>query len=189
MKVPVRNELVQIFLAIGPREPFGERDRALIVLVANTGLRVSEVAGLDVAHVVQLGQVRDALEVPRAWAKGSHSRTVPLNASARKAVGVILRFNQARGFATGPDSPLLQDRFHRRLPVRSIQRMLQKYRERAEVFGVTPHKLRHYFATRALHKRGASVRSVQVLLGHKHVETTELYTHVNPEDLRQAVGA
>ena len=188
MKVPTRKDLVQIFESIDPREPFGERDRAMIVLDSNTGLRVSELVGLDVCHVTQFGQVRESIEIPRQWAKGSHSRTVPLNAAARKAILVILRFNQSRGFSTAPDAPLLQDRWHRRLPVRSVQRMMQKYRERVEVFGVTPHKLRHYCASRALN-RGANLRSVQHLLGHLKVTSTEIYTHINPDDLRRAVGA
>jgi len=188
MIVPNRNELVRIFEEISPSEPFGARDRAMIVLLANTALRVSELAGLDVHHLVEFGEVRDHVDVPREWAKGSHSRRVPLNTGARKAVAAILCFNDARGFSTAPDAPLLQDRWHRRLPVRSIQRMLQKYRERAQVSdGVTPHALRHYGADRALH-RGANVRHLQTWLGHKRLETVQVYTRTHPEDLRQTVG-
>jgi len=187
MKVPTRDELVKIFESISPQEPFGIRNRAIIVLDANTALRVSELAGLNVRHVTELGNVRDLVDVPRQWAKGNHSRMVPLNLAARKAVAAILRFNEVRGFSTALEAPLLQDRWHRRLPVRSIQRMFQKYRERAEVCEVTPHKLRHYCADRALH-RGANYRSLQVLLGHQRIETVEIYTHVSPEDLRQTVG-
>ena len=187
MKIPNRKELVQVFLSIKTTEPFGLRDRALIVLDANAGLRVSELSGLNVRDVAQLGQVRDAVDVSREWAKGAHSRNVPLNLAARKAILAILRFNESRGFSTAPEAPLLQDRYHRRLPVRSIQRMLQKYRERAGVAEVTLHKLRHFFASRTLH-RGANIRSLQHLLGHANVTTTEIYTHVNPEDLRRAVG-
>jgi len=63
MKVPERKELVQIFEAIGPREPFGSRDRGIVILFANTALRVSELSGLDVRHITQLEAVRDMLDV------------------------------------------------------------------------------------------------------------------------------
>lgn len=189
MKVPTRKELVSILESISPREPFGLRDRAVIVLFANTGLRVSELAGLDVRHVVAGGQIRDSLDVPREWAKYRHSRTVPLNPAARKAIAIILRFNLARGFSTAPGAPLVQDRWHRRVPVRSLQRMMQIYRERAEASDqITPHALRHYCADRAL-RRCRKPRAVQALLGHRRLETIEVYTQATLEDLRETVGA
>jgi len=189
MIVPSREELIQIFQAIGLNEPFGARDRAVIVLFANTGLRVSELSGLDVHHVVGADQVvREQLDVCRQWAKGGHVRRIPLNAAARKAIRQLLAFNEARGFSTERGAPLVQDRFHRRIPVRSIQRMLQKYRERAQASDrITPHTLRHYTADRAVH-RGANPRFVQVLLGHKRLETVQVYTRATAADLRQAVG-
>ena len=189
MKIPSRGELVRIFSVIDPRSPFGMRDRAVIVLGANTGLRVSELAGLNVNTMTTSEGVRDSFDVPRQWSKGQHTRNIPLNASAQKAVLQLLRFNQARGFSTEPTAPLIQDRWHRRVPVRSLQRMLQKYREIAEVSDqVTPHKLRHYCADRSLRRCG-NPRAVQVLLGHKRLATVEVYTRATPEDVRKAVGA
>ena len=188
MKIPTRDELVAMLEGISPREPFGQRDRAVIVLLANTGLRVSELAGLDVVDVVGNGQIRDEVDILRRWSKGRHSRIVPLNAAARKAIAVILRFNLARGFSVNANSPLVQDRWHRRVPVRSLQRMMQKYRERVQASRLlTPHSLRHYFADRALH-RGAKQRAISVALGHKRLETLEVYTRATREDLREVVG-
>ena len=113
---------------------------------------------------------------------------VPLNAAARKAIAVILRFNVARRFSVDLDAPLVQDRWHRRVPVRSLQRMLQKYRERAQASRLlTPHALRHYFADRALH-RGAKQRAIAVALGHRRLETLEIYTRATREDRRDVVG-
>ncbi len=170
MKIPAREELLKIFAVINPRSPFGIRDQAIIILAANTGLRVSEMAGLNVLTVHTSEGVRESFDVPREWAKGRHSRNIPLNPSAKKAIIHLLRFNQERGFSTEPNAPLIQDRWHRRIPVRSIQRMLQCYREMAEVSDqVTPHKLRHYAADWALRRCGN--------------------TRATPEDVRKAVGA
>ena len=188
MKVPTTQELQSILAAVPTRSPFGPRDRAVMVLLANTGLRVGELAGLDVRHVLFGNQLRDALTVPKTCAKGAVSRTIPLNANAQKAVRALLAFNQSRGFAINPTSPLVQDRFHRRVPVRSVQRMIQKYREIAGVCAVTPHTYRHFFATQALHG-GTSTRTVQVLLGHWRLETVEIYTHHQIDHLKAGVRA
>ena len=100
MIVPSRQELVRIFEGISPSEPFGTRDRAIIVLFANTALRVSELARLYVHHLVEFGEVRYHVDVPRELAKGSSSRRVALNPCARHAVVAILRFNDERGRST-----------------------------------------------------------------------------------------
>jgi site-specific recombinase XerC len=189
MKIPTRTELIKIFGVIDPRSAFGKRDQAIIIFAANTGLRVSELCGLNVYTVLTSEGVRPSFSVPRAWAKGKHSREIPINASAAKAVLQLLRFNQARGFSIEPTAPLIQDRFHRRMPARSVQRMLQTYREKAEVSDqVTPHKLRHYCADWALRRCG-NHRAVQNLLGHRRLASVEVYTRATPEDVRKAVGA
>ena len=189
MKIPAREELIKIFGVIDPRSAWGKRDQAIIVFGANTGVRVSELVGLNVYTVMTSEGVRDAFDVPREWAKGKHVRQIPLNLSAQKSVLQLLRFNQARGFSTEPTAPLIQDRFHRRMPARSVQRMLQRYREMAEASDLlTPHALRHYFADRALRRCG-NPRAVQTALGHRRLATVEVYTRATPEDVRKAVGA
>jgi len=189
MKVPTPNELKLLIAAIPARAPFGTRDRAIMVLLAHTGLRVSELAGLDVRHVAWDGVLREFLEVPKAWAKGGHSRCLPMNENMQRAIRFLVAFNRARGFSTDNDAPLIQDRFHRRIPVRSIQRMIQKYRELAGVSDlITPHKFRHFFATNTLQKTN-NPRIVQILLGHWRLETVEVYTHYNREQLKAAMNA
>ena len=189
MKIPAREELIKIFGVIDPRSAFGKRDQAIIVFAANTGVRVSELCGLNVYTVMTSEGVRDAFDVPREWAKGKHVRQIPLTLSAQKAVLQLIRFNQARGFSTEPTAPLIQDRFHRRIPARSVQRMIQRYREMAEASDLlTPHALRHYFADRALRRCG-NPRAVQTALGHRRLSTVEVYTRATPEDVRKAVGA
>ena len=189
MKVPTVNELKLMISVVPARAPFGVRDRAIMVLLANLGLRVSELAGLDVRHVAWDGVLREFMEVPKQWAKGGHSRSLPLNENAQRAIRALVAFNRSRGFSTDNDAPLIQDRHHRRIPVREIQRMIQKYRELAGVSEqITPHKYRHFFACQTLQKTN-NPRITQVLLGHWRLETVEIYTHYNQEQLKAAVGA
>ena len=121
----------QMLAATRPRSPFGIRDHALIRLFAQTGLRVSEMVGLDVGHVFHAGAARHQLDLPAAACKGHRSRVIPLNDSARQAIQDLVDFLVLRGFQTQPDSPLLQDRRHRRLPAREVQRLVQTHRQAA----------------------------------------------------------
>ena len=84
MKVPTIGEFQQLLAVIPLTAPFGRRARAIIVLLVNTGLRIGELCGLDVRHVMWQGVVRPFLEVPKAWAKGSHARSVPLRSLWRR---------------------------------------------------------------------------------------------------------
>lgn len=124
-------ETRQLLAAIQPGHPFAQRDRALVVFALHTGLRVSELSGLLVDHVAQGNQVRDTLYLTADLGKGGRARLVPLNETAQKCVRVLLRFNAARGFSTAPDQPLFQNRFHRRLSVRDMQRLVKGLRETA----------------------------------------------------------
>jgi len=93
-----------------------------------------------------------------------------------------------RGFQTQPHSPLLQDRRHRRLPVREVQRLAQSYRQVAGLdLRVTPHSFRHGWASQLA--RRTSLRVVQQLLGHRFLGSTEVYLHNQPEDMVQAVAS
>lgn len=172
--------------AINLASAFGRRDHALIRLAAQTGLRVSELVGLDVGLVWSNGSAREWLDLPYQIAKGSRSRIIPLSPQARRAVEELVGFLQLRGFQSTPTSPLLQDRRHHRLPVREVQRMVQVARERAGLdIRATPHTLRHGFASEAARKVG--LHNVQELLGHKKITSTQIYLHTRPEDLVAAV--
>ena len=177
----------QMLAATRPRSPFGIRDHALIRLFAQTGLRVSEMVGLDVGHVFHAGAARHQLDLPAAACKGHRSRVIPLNDSARQAIHDLVDFLVMRGFQTQPDSPLLQDRRHRRLPVREVQRLVQAHRQAAGLdIRATPHSFRHGFATQLASK--VSLRIVQQLLGHRFLASTETYLHSQPNQLAQAVA-
>lgn len=97
----------QMLAATRPSSPFGLRDHALIRLFAQTGLRVSEMVGLDVGHVFHAGAARHQLDLPAAACKGHRSRVIPLNDSARQAIHDLVDFLVMRGFQAQPDSPLL----------------------------------------------------------------------------------
>lgn len=185
MIVPTPEEARALLAAIDPRDPFAGRDRGLLVLAGHTGLRVSEPVGLDVADVALRGTPRDAIHVV---GKGSHGRTIPLNAAARQAVRDILGFNARRGFSTAPGAPLLVGRGHGRVSVRLVQRLVVTLRERAGLdVPVTPHSLRHRFATTICQTTG-NLRVVQKLLGHRRLTTVEVYTHPTRADLENAVA-
>jgi len=178
----------QMLACIRPRSPFGARDHALIRLFSQTGLRVSEMVGLDVGHVFYAGAARHQLDLPAAACKGHRSRVVPLNDSARQAIHDLVDFLVMRGFQVQPDSPLLQDRLHRRLPVREVQRLVQTHRQAAGLdIRATPHSFRHGFATQLASK--VSLRIVQQLLGYRFLASTETYLHNQPDQLTQAVTA
>jgi integrase/recombinase XerC len=153
--------------------PAPERDRALLELLYASGLRVSELAGLD------LDDVDLAQRTVRVLGKGAKERFVPFGAPAAAALDGYL---EGRGHGAGP---LFLGRRGRRLGVRSI---FDVVRRRARAAGitrrVTPHTLRHTFATHLL-DRGADLRMIQELLGHSRLSTTQRYTHVTASRLMQ----
>jgi integrase/recombinase XerC len=149
----------------------GARDRAILELLYATGLRVSELAGLDLDHVD-----RDERTV-RVLGKGGKERIVPFGAKAAAALDAHLA---VRGPTPGP---LFRGRGGRRLGVRGV---FEVVRRRARASGITrrvsPHTLRHTFATHLL-DAGADLRMIQELLGHSRLSTTQRYTHVGSEQL------
>lgn len=187
MRILDEEQVAQLLAVIPLRSPFGSRDHAMIRLALFTGLRVSELVGLDVGLVADGdGHPRLYLDLPAGLAKCRRSRQINLSDEARQAIADLLAFLVARGFSVAPDQPLLQNRHHQRLPVRTVQGLVQRYREMADLaIRATPHALRHSFASESA--RRAPIRAVQLLLGHRSLETTQIYLHTQPEDLWAAV--
>ena len=168
--------------------PLGRRDRAILELFYASGLRVSELAGLDIDHV------NLSARMVRVLGKGGKERIVPFNTSAAKALRVYFsdREQLVRGVGTGrgvrlqPDprrDPLFVNYRGRRLTVRSIAQLVGRYVAASSArMGISPHALRHSFATHLL-QRGADLRAIQELLGHARLSTTQRYTHVNAAQL------
>jgi integrase/recombinase XerC len=159
----------------------GLRDRAILETLYSAGLRVSELVGLNV------GDADLPQGVLRVRGKGRKERLAPLGSYAVNAIAAWLaaRTLPARG-PQGREAPVFTNRFGARLTTRSVGRLLEKY---LRITGLdrrtSPHTLRHSFATHLL-DRGADVRSVQELLGHKSLVTTQIYTHVSTANLRAA---
>jgi integrase/recombinase XerC len=160
-------------------EVMGLRDRAILETTYSAGLRVSEVVGLND------GDLDFAGGVIRVRGKGRRERIAPLGSYATMALQKWLGRRQlAPDAPQGRAAPVFTNRFGSRLTTRSVGRMLEKH---LAVAGLdqrtTPHTLRHSFATHLL-DRGADIRSVQELLGHKSLVTTQIYTHVSTANLR-----
>lgn len=153
-----------------PRTPEGLRDRAILELLYGCGLRVSELVGLDV------GDVDLEAELVRVLGKGDRERVVPLGSYAVRALQAYLQL--ARPRLAGRSQALFVARSGGRLSRQWVWKLLRRYAHKAGIArAVTPHVLRHSFATHLL-EGGADLRSVQELLGHASVSTTQVYTHV-----------
>ncbi|PYI85549.1 MAG: integrase [Verrucomicrobia bacterium] len=150
------------------------RDVAIMELFYSSGLRLSELAALDVADVDLY------TESVRVMGKGRKERECPVGLPALEAIS---RYRAAANVHAGP---LFINKGRRRMSVRSIWLVLKRYVQHTSIpISISPHKLRHSFATHML-DRGADLRSVQTLLGHASLSTTQIYTHVTVERLKKA---
>lgn len=172
----------------------GLRDRAILETLYSGGIRVSELVGLDVDDV---DFIAEALKVR---GKGKKERIVPIG---RPAVSALKGYLDACGSKNIDTSTakcrsvstlskpvervdaVFSNRFGKRLTTRTVQRVIIKYTRGADLQGhISPHSLRHTFATHMLDS-GADLRSVQELLGHESISTTQVYTHITPERLKK----
>jgi integrase/recombinase XerC len=160
--------------------PQALRDRAVLELLYASGLRVSEVVGLEVAGV-DLDE-----RTVRVWGKGSRERVVMMGGPAARAVERYLRDGRPR-LVRGKQTALLLNRDGGRLSQRAVQLLVRRYALAAGLDrSVHPHLLRHTFATHLL-DGGADLRVVQTLLGHSNVNTTQIYTHVSEAAKRRSI--
>lgn len=175
------DEAAELVEAPDPATRLGRRDRALLELIYGSGLRVSEAVGLDVAD----------LDLTEGWVsvlgKGSKERRVPVGAKAREALATWLgeraggewRGGEALGGGNVDARALFVNFRGTRLSARSVARILTKHLLRiASSKGLSPHGLRHSFATHLL-ANGADLRTIQEMLGHAQLSTTQRYTHVD----------
>jgi integrase/recombinase XerD len=184
-EVLTEEEVVRIIEAPSGEGPEEVRDRALLELMYATGLRVSEVCGL------QLSRLHLAERMVLVEGKGRRERLVPIASKAAEWLEFYLDtsrqflLSRAAGLAPGVRNLVFVSRRGRGLTRQAVWKLLRKYAQRADVHEpVHPHTLRHCFATHLL-QRGADLRVVQVLLGHADIGTTEIYTHLSREDLRR----
>jgi integrase/recombinase XerD len=170
------------------RTTHGLRDRAMIEMLYSTGLRVSELTGLRVSDLdARMGCLR-------CIGKGDKERLVPVGRQALAAVQRYLdearpAFLRSRRGNAPAEARLFLNRFGGALSRIAVWKILSEYGRRAGIRAhLSPHKLRHSFATHLL-ERGADLRSVQMMLGHADISTTQIYTHVMEERLKQVYRA
>jgi integrase/recombinase XerC len=185
------DEMTRLLEAPDADTPAGRRDRAILELFYASGLRLSELVDLD------LGDVNMSGRMVRVRGKGGKERIVPFNSATAEALramtgdhvpmaGIDVVTSRARRTAsphTRRRYPLFRNLRGGRLTTRSVDRIVRKYvRDAAIAQGISPHALRHTFATHLL-QAGADLRTIQELLGHARLSTTQVYTHVSMEKL------
>ena len=159
----------------------GARDRAIMETLYSTGIRVSELVALNMDDVDFLG------EVVHIRGKGKKERIAPIGSSALQVIQYYMEFRNKRAQSNSNfDSKVLFVNKHgRRLSTRSVRRKMDKYLKMAGLDpAISPHTLRHSFATHMLNN-GADLRSVQELLGHQSLSTTQVYTHLTTGKLKE----
>lgn len=151
----------------------GHRDGAILELFYSTGIRLAELVALDVSDIDPF------TETLRVMGKGSKQRVCPIGVPAMRAL------QQYRSRAQVEEGALFLSKLRRRITGRAVSDILRKYLEASDIgLSISPHKLRHSFATHML-DHGADLRTVQTLLGHASLSTTQIYTHVSVERMKK----
>ncbi|CAN5862323.1 tyrosine recombinase XerC [soil metagenome] len=186
-------EMTELLEVPDASTPLGRRDRAILELFYASGLRLSELVGLNI------DDVNLSSRIVRVLGKGRKERVVPFNRTTEAAIRAWLQDWEAvsrAGEAVRPATrlvikrkkadPLFLNYQGGRLSTRSVDRLIRKCMEQCSTrFGISAHALRHSFATHLL-QRGADLRAIQELLGHSRLSTTQRYTHVNTTQLMDA---
>jgi integrase/recombinase XerC len=159
----------------------GARDRAILETLYSTGIRVSELVALNMDDIDFLG------EVVHIRGKGKKERIAPIGTSALQVIQHYMEFRskRAQNNSNFDSKVLFVNKHGRRLSTRSVRRKMDKYLKMAGLDpSISPHTLRHSFATHMLNN-GADLRSVQELLGHQSLSTTQIYTHLTTKKLKE----
>lgn len=176
----VVDDMFRLLEAIKPEGVLGLRNRAILETFYSTGVRVSELAGLD------MDRLDTDNGIMRVYGKGAKERLVPIGGKAMAAIQAYREALAAEHGVSPGDGPLFLNKDLGRLSTRSMARVVDRF---ARVSGlnvpVSPHAMRHSFATHLL-DAGADLRAVQELLGHRNISTTQRYTHVSIDHLMAA---
>lgn len=178
------NESKYLLDAAKTRDKNSERDFCILTLFLNCGLRLSELCSINISHIKG-----DTLSIV---GKGNKERTVYLNKASLKAINNYMPIRNEISFRVSKEDKdaLFISGKYRRINKRTVERIVKKYVGLAglDKDKYTPHKLRHTSAT-LMHKYGkVDVRTLQQILGHENVSTTQIYTHVDDESLRKAIN-
>lgn len=177
-QILTEEEVVALIEAPSLDKPPGYRDRAMLEVLYASGLRVSELVGLNVGDIDDLGFLR-------CLGKGSKERIVPLGRHALEATVDYLHYARPRLACNPKERALFLNSRGKRLTRQGFWKILNKWARKAGLKKkVSPHILRHSFATHLL-RRGADLRAVQEMLGHADISTTQIYTHLDRGHLRE----
>ena len=172
------DDVARLLDAPDPTTPAGVRNAAMLELLYAAGLRVSELVLLGVADVNL-----EACFI-RVFGKGSKERVVPIGQTAKKRIDAYITSARPALLKSRPNRHLFVTRMGKPMTRQGFWKILKQVARQAGIASeVTPHTLRHSFATHLL-EGGADLRSVQVMLGHADISTTQIYTHVAPEQLK-----
>lgn len=178
-KVMAYSDIMKIINAIKSNDISGLRDLAMIELLYATGIRVSELVNL------KLGDIDLNVGYLRVLGKGTKERIVPVGEYARKRVKEYLEISRPRLLRKRISEYLFITRFGNKFTRQGFWLMVKNYARLAGVkVNVTPHVFRHSFATHLL-ERGADLRTLQTMLGHSDISTTQVYTHISSEQLKK----
>src|SRR3990172_836283 len=171
------DEMERLLSTLSNEGPLRTRDRAILETFYSSGLRIGEVVALDI------GDINFTEHLIRVKGKGRKERIVPTGVRAVEAIRDCLKvpLSPPSG-STG--QPLFLNRYGKRITTRRVHRIVEKYKRLAGFWDITPHSLRHSFATHILDS-GAGLRSVQEMLGNVSLSTTQQYTHLSMDKLME----
>lgn len=176
------SQIDALFRAPDTSTLLGARDLAILETIYTAGLRISEAIGLNIED---LDEFEGALRIK---GKGKKERLAPLGTKARNAIDDYLKFRRRDGRFPLTDAMFI-NRTGKRISARSVRRKLNKYMQLAGIpLNISPHTLRHSFATHMLNA-GADLRSVQEMLGHENLATTQIYTHLTTSKLKKVYNS
>ncbi|MDP6541163.1 MAG: tyrosine recombinase XerC [Phycisphaerales bacterium] len=173
-------QVEQLLSAPNDKTMLGARDRAILETLYSTGIRVSELVGINFGDIDETGQ---AIIIR---GKGRKERIVPLGSHAMGAIGHYLQVMSSHNISNETGEPVFINKHKTRLSTRSVRRNVSKYLDKVGLDPeISPHTLRHSFATHLL-DNGADLRSVQELLGHQSLSTTQIYTHLTTKRMKES---
>lgn len=176
---------VESFLKQAEAEYF--RDFVMLKLCLGTGLRNSELIGLKIENIFPYGVVSNFLNVPAAISKSKKDRSIPLHENLRFLLGKFYQWKTTMNEPADAGAFLFVSKFtHNKLNPRDLQRIVSKISIKSIGRSIHPHVLRHTFATRLLVQ--SNLRVVQEVLGHKNIQTTQIYTHPSSSDISEAIN-